>query len=238
MDGLGAHACPIMSETATPSFAVEDLINPQIPISIPKDSVNDYPLRRYEGAVAIINEDAQLDAALAEISRESVLGFDTESRPVFKRGDNYPPALLQLAGAEKVWLFQLQRLTELDKLFAVLADASKIKAGVAIRDDIKKLNEVFPFQAESFLELSDFTQKAGIVNTGLRSLAAIFLHYRVSKGAQVSNWSRAQLTTAQIQYAATDAWVSRQLFLRLQEVGLIPADCLRPAAMKKRRRRQ
>lgn len=237
MDASDEHACPIMSETATPSFAVEDLINPQIPISIPKNSVNDYPLRRYEGPVAIIHADAQLEAALAEVARESVLGFDTESRPVFKRGDNYPPALLQLAGAEKVWLFQLQRLTRLEALFAVLADPAKIKAGVAIRDDIKKLNEILPFKAESFLELADFTQKAGIVNTGLRSLAAIFLHYRVSKGAQVSNWSRAQLSSAQIQYAATDAWVSRQLFLRLQEVGLIPEASLLPAAMKKRHRR-
>lgn len=212
-----------MSEAAAPNFEVGDLIDPKIEISIPKASINQYPLRRYEGPIDIVANDREARRALAEIAKETVLGFDTESRPVFRRGQSYPPSLLQLAGAERVWLFQLQRIDHLEPVFEVLSDPDKVKAGVALRDDIKKLNEILRFKAGGFLEISDYTQKAGIVNTGLRSLSAIFLHYRISKGAQVSNWAKVDLTTAQITYAATDAWVSRQLYLRLRDLGVIPA---------------
>lgn len=211
-----------MSETASQSFKHSDLVDPSVEISIPKESVNDYPLMRYEGPIELVAGESALTSALEEIRRERVLGFDTESRPVFRRGQSYPPSLLQLAGEEKVWLFQLQSFEALDALYACLADSAIVKAGVAIRDDIKKLQEIRPFEPAGFIEISDFTQRAGVVNTGLRNLTAIFLNFRISKGAQVSNWARKELTTAQIKYAATDAWVSRRLYCRLHELGLIP----------------
>jgi ribonuclease D len=210
-----------MSETASQPFNNSDLVDPKVEISIPKESVNDYPLGRYEGPIDLIASDEALLTAVEELRSEPILGFDTESRPVFRRGQSYPPALLQLAGKEKVWLFQLQLFSQLEGLYSVLADPAIIKAGVAIRDDIKKLQEIHPFEAGGFVEIADFTQKAGIVNTGLRNLTAIFLNFRISKGAQVSNWARKELTQAQIRYAATDAWVSRQLYCRLMELGLV-----------------
>ncbi len=211
-----------MSEAVTPDFEVADLVNPKVEINIPKGSINEFPLQRYEGQIVLVQDDSGLEAALQSIAAESILGFDTESRPVFRRGQSYPPALLQLAGAQCVWLFQLKKLKMPEALFAVLSDTQTIKVGVAIRDDIRKLQEIRKFEAGGFVEIADFTQKAGIVNTGLRSLAAIFLKFRISKGAQVSNWSRSELSPSQIQYAATDAWVSRELFLKLREVGLAP----------------
>lgn len=206
-----------------PTFAVEDLIDPTVEISIPKASINEFPLCRYDGPIELVHDDAGAQRALEQLRRESVLGFDTESRPVFRRGQSYPPSLLQLAGADRVWLFQLQRMENLDPVFELLSDPAIIKAGVALRDDIKKLNEILPFKDGGFLEISAYTQKVGVVNTGLRSLSAIFLNHRISKGAQVSNWAKTHLAPAQITYAATDAWVSRQLYLRLRQLGVIPA---------------
>lgn len=210
-----------MSETAATSFSESELVNPKFEISLPKGSVNEFPLQRYEGVIDLVNSAATLEAAQAEMARETILGFDTETRPVFRRGQSYPPALLQLAGADKVWLFQLQLLPDPGPLFAILSSPDVVKAGVAIRDDIKKLQEILSFQPGGFVELSDSTRKAGVVNTGLRNLCALFLRYRISKGAQVSNWAKPNLTPAQITYAATDAWVSRELYLRLAELGLI-----------------
>lgn len=210
-----------MNEAQRTQIAIKDLIDPKVEIAIPKDTVNDLPLRHYNGEIVLINDDDTLELQLPKIRKETVLGFDTESRPVFRRGQSFPPALLQLAGKSCVWLVQIQQLGQLAPIFEILANPGIVKAGVALRDDIKKLNELLEFDAAGFVELSEHTQRVGVVNTGLRNLAAIFLGYRISKGAQVSNWARAELSSGQIRYAATDAWVSRELYLKLEELKLV-----------------
>lgn len=213
-----------MDPNQTPSFTPKELSDPAIEVKISRDAVNQLPIRRYEGRIEIVSDEPSLAKALAELKGEHVLGFDTESRPVFRRGDSSKPSLLQLAGKDAVWVFQLQLLPDLAPLFDILADCQRIKTGIAIRDDIRKLNELQAFEAAGFFELANVTQKAGIVNTGLRKLVALFLGFRISKGAQVSNWARTDLSPSQINYAATDAWVSRELYLKLESLGLITDD--------------
>ncbi|MCC5840527.1 MAG: 3'-5' exonuclease domain-containing protein 2 [Opitutales bacterium] len=189
--------------------------------TIDKEKLNDLPLFRFEGTIRLVQTDKEVEDAVAHLEKEAYLGFDTETRPAFRKGQNYPPALLQLAGQREVYLFQLLKLTNLDPIHRLLANPQIVKTGVAIRDDIRKLREHYEFEAAGFVELSEATQRAGIVNTGLRSLAGILLGIRISKGAQVSNWSRADLSSSQVQYAATDAWVSRCLYEQLDKVGLL-----------------
>ncbi len=179
------------------------------------------PLIRYKGEIRLVDNEKALEKAVQSLEREKVLGFDTETRPTFRRGQSYPLALLQLAGTKMVYLFQLNFLDSLKPLNALLSDPGIIKAGIAIHDDIRKLREITEFIPAGFLELSSISQKLDIVNTGLRSLSAIFLNRRVSKGAQVTNWNRRQLTHAQINYAATDAWVSLKLHQRFEELKLL-----------------
>jgi ribonuclease D len=181
--------------------------------------------------VTIVDTDEKLHEVLPLLRREKILGFDTESRPSFKKGQNYPAALIQLCGEHTVWLFQILKLQDKQPLWKLLANHRIIKAGVAIQDDIKKLQEQLEFRPGGFREIASLTQKAGILNTGLRSLAGLLLGIRISKRAQVSNWAKSTLTEAQIQYAATDAWVSRQLYLhmvRLENRSQAPATA--PAA--------
>lgn len=187
-------------------------------IKITKEEINALPLKAYEGPVTVVDSDEKLDEALAAIRKEKVLGFDTESRPSFKKGQNFPASLIQLGGENEVWLFQIQKFERMDKLWKILANHRIIKAGVAIADDIKKLQELINFQPAGFVEIADLTQQAGILNTGLRSLAGLLLNFRISKRAQVSNWARSKLTEAQIQYAATDAWVSRELYCHMKKL--------------------
>ena len=191
------------------------------PETISKEAINRFPLSRYEGPIHLINNSEQIEEAVSILSQETLLGFDTETRPTFKKGQSYPVALLQLAGSRGVYIFQLLRLNDFDGLGNILSNPQIFKAGVAIRDDIRKLRKLFPFQPCGFVEISAHTQKMGIINTGLRSLTAIFLEQRVSKGAQVTNWSRTSLTPAQITYAATDAWISRELYRKLEALNVI-----------------
>jgi len=184
-----------------------------------KAEINLLPLRKYEGKVEVVADDERLAAVIAVLEGEWVLGFDIEVRPTFKSGDHFPPALVQLAGQDKAFLLQLKKLNDLSGLAGLFADARVIKAGIAVAGDVGKLHEVMKFAPGGFVELGKMAAKAGIKASGVRTLAAHLLGFRVSKGAQTSNWERGELTPAQISYAATDAWVCREIFLELKKLG-------------------
>jgi ribonuclease D len=184
-----------------------------------KADINLLPLKKYEGPVEVIAGDDRLRAIMPELQAERVLGFDIEVRPTFKSGDHFPPALVQLAGKKKVFLVQLKKLKVMQTLAALFADARVIKAGVAVGGDIHKLQEVMCFTPAGFVELGEMAAKAGIKAGGVRTLAAQLLGFRISKGAQCSNWERSALVPAQIAYAATDAWICREIFLSLEKAN-------------------
>lgn len=187
-----------------------------------KADINEMPLRRYEGPISVVRTEKQRVRAIKEMEGESVLGFDTETRPVFKKGKKPgPPSLIQLATATNVYIFQINILSLCNGLCDLLADKSIIKTGVAVRDDIIGLQKIGDFKPSGFIDLSDVSAKANMQTHGLRNMAANLLGFRISKSAQCSNWAKEKLTTQQVNYAATDAWVSRELFLALEDLGLI-----------------
>jgi len=181
-----------------------------------REEINALPIRRYDRSIRIIRTREELAAAAVRLKRERVLGFDTETRPAFRKGESYPPALLQLAGSYTVYLFQLRFLSLPRVLREIFSSSRIIKAGVAPEYDIRKLKELKPFREAGFVDLSWIAKRAGILNHGLRGLTAVLLGFRISKGAQRSNWGREILTPAQVRYAATDAWVSRKIYLQLK----------------------
>lgn len=198
-----------------------------------REEINTLPIQRYDGPVEVIRNRAELTEAVGHLLKEKVLGFDTETRPSFKKGESYPPALIQLTGKKTTYIFQLRHLKFPRALRALLSNPNIIKAGVALGNDVRMLMEVAPFRPQGMVDLGDVAKRAGIKNYGLRGLSAVLLGYRISKSAQVSNWARNELTPSQIVYAATDSWVSRDLFLRLQAMGVsMSPDHTDPGAKK------
>jgi ribonuclease D len=183
------------------------------------DQLNALPIGRYEGPVHLVRNDAEARIALAALAGDTLLGFDTESRPSFRKGENHPVALVQLAGACGVWLFQLRGLADPAPLAALLGDAAVRKVGVATADDGRKLRETLACEPAGFLDLSAVARRHGLRQPSLRQLAAILLGIRIPKGTRLTNWARLDLTPAQVAYAATDAWIARQVYLRLRELG-------------------
>jgi ribonuclease D len=169
----------------------------------------------WTGPTSVVRNRAELAEAMAKLAGHTLLGFDTETRPAYTRGEYYPPSLLQLASEEEVFIFQLKPLGLARPLRELLADQTIIKAGVALDYDIRELQKLSDFKAAGFEDLGDIAKKANIKNHGLRGLAAVLLGFRISKGAQTSNWAKDVLAPNQIQYAATDAWVGRKLYLAL-----------------------
>lgn len=192
------------------------------PTAFAESAPDDLPPGRWEGEVLVVQREEEVEAALARLWGKPVLGFDTETRPSFRRGVAYPPALVQLACLDLAVLFQLGRIGFPEGLKALLADASVVKAGVAVGRDVLDLQAFSYFQPGGFVELGDLAERAGLKARGLRGLAAEVLGLRIAKGQRTSNWARDVLTPSQITYAATDAWIGFALYEALRRLPAVP----------------
>ena len=190
------------------------------PERISKNELLELPLLQFLGKIHLVNDRIEMEKAMELIQEEALLGFDTETRPSFKRGENHPVALLQLASENNAFLFQLRDLGLPDPLKELFEDESVLKIGVAIHDDIKALQQKSEFQPNGFVDLADIARRFGIITTGLRNLTGIVLKSRISKRYQLSNWNRKILDEHQQLYAATDAWVCREIYLQMMESDL------------------
>ena len=188
---------------------------------ISREEMNQLPIRRYEGSVYVVARHPDLQHAMRDILQESVVGFDTEARPAFSPGESYPPSLVQFATASAVYLLQVQQQDLLGAMAEVLSSEKIIKVGVSVTDDIRNLKKLFEFDERSVVDLGKVAKRHGLKQTGVRNLAGIFLGARIPKGAKTTNWAVRRLTPQQIAYAATDAWVCRELYLRFKELQMV-----------------
>lgn len=184
-------------------------------LAISREEVNALPIRRYEGEVRVIASASDLALPLRDILGESVVGFDTETRPSFRAGESHPPSLAQVATARAVYLFQVRHRELAAAVAQMLEAAHVVKAGVALRDDLAALKKLIEFSEKSVVDLGTLAKRQGALQTGVRNLAAMYLGFRIPKGTKTSNWARSSLTRQQVVYAATDAWVCRELYLKL-----------------------
>ena len=184
-----------------------------IPKRLEKDVVSKLPLIRFHGAIQFAEDTKSFQRLTAKLSKQRVLGFDIECKPNFVRGPNNPPALVQLATSDQAFLFRLYPIMKLGPLVKILENPNIIKTGVAVKDDLTNLQKIESFKPAGFEDLATLAQSLKIEQTGLRNLTAIFFNQRLSKSAQLSNWQKRPLSPSQIKYAATDAWISRELYL-------------------------
>lgn len=191
------------------------------PKHITKDQINLLPLGRYEGKLNVISQPDKLAAAVSQIRQESVIGFDTETKPTFRKGQYHHVSLLQIAIPGMVYLFRLNYLGMTSELRSIFEDENITKVGIGIRDDLLEMQKLEHFDPANILDLNDEVKSLDVKNAGVRNLSAIFLEFRISKSQQTSNWERDDLTEKQLRYAATDAWVCLEIYNRLQGWGYI-----------------
>jgi ribonuclease D len=188
---------------------------------ISREEMIELPIRRYEGSVHVIAGHPDLERAMPDILRESVVGFDTETRPAFRPGESYLPSLVQFATANAVYLLQVQQQDFSGAVQEILSSDKIVKVGVSVTDDLRGLKKLFPFGERSVVDLGKVAERHGLKQTGVRNLAGIFLGARIPKGTKTTNWAARRLTRQQIAYAATDAWVCRELYLCFKERKMV-----------------
>lgn len=199
----------------------------QCPVSEPciprmlREEINELPIRAWEGKTRVVDTIADAESVARVLSGETLLGFDTETRPAFRKGESYPVSVLQLATEDEAYVILLDKVGLPSGLRKILSNPNCLKAGVALRRDVSDLQALAPFEAAGFMELATPAKAAGVQNLGLRGLCAVLLGFRIGKGAQRSNWAARPLTRSQVRYAATDAWAGRLLALEMRRRGWV-----------------
>ncbi len=180
--------------------------------SITKEELTELPLKWFEGEIVVVDSYDEVRKAANILSEEKIIGFDTETKPSFKKGVINQVALLQLSTRTYAYLFRLSHIGLPAEIGEILANPNILKPGVAIHDDIKVLQQLRKFEPAGFVELQDHAKELGITNFSLKKLTAITCGFRISKGQQLSNWEAESLSDAQKIYAATDAWAALEIY--------------------------
>ena len=186
--------------------------------TITKEEIEQLPITGFGGKINVPLTSNEIRNAIDYLRKYPVLGFDTETRPNFRKGQHNTVALLQLSAGNEAFLFRLNKIRLPEVIKQLLSDASIIKAGAAIHDDLKALVSLSPFVPGGFVDVQSIAKQVGIEQAGLRPLAAMLMGIRISKAQQTSNWEIPYLTAAQKLYAATDAWVSLEIYQRLTDM--------------------
>lgn len=171
-----------------------------------KEKIQTLPCVHFKGRIIVIFTEKEADKAVDYLMKQSVLGFDTETRPTFKKGQSHQVALLQVATHDTCFLFRLNKIGMTDSVVRLLEDQTITKVGLSLQDDMRMLNQRRAFTPGTFVELQKEVKDIGIEDNSLQKIFANLFGGKIAKGQQLSNWEAEILTEAQQRYAATDAW--------------------------------
>lgn len=191
------------------------MVNNIYPESITPEEIEKCDLSWFRGEIVLVEDMKSFNEIFPRLLNSEVLGFDTETRPSFRKGRKNKVSLIQLANENLACLIRINKVGIPPMLAELLASEDVIKAGVAVHDDIRFLRNVKGFIPSGFVDLQKFVRDYGIQDSGLKKLSAIVLGFKISKRQQVTDWEAEQLTEAQQVYAATDAWVCYQIYRKL-----------------------
>lgn len=185
---------------------------------IEKSEITSMPTVTFPGRIITINTATDVDKVVKALSKEKLLGFDTETRPAFRKGVQYKVSLLQLSTADTCFLIRLCNTGMPESLISLLENSEILKIGVSLHDDYQSLARRKRFKAGGFFDLQKYVSGFGIEEMSLQKIYAIIFGERISKNQQLSNWEQDILTDKQKQYAATDAWACLNIYNRLKEL--------------------
>lgn len=195
-----------------------------ITLSISKEALSGLPQAQYRDGAVVVDSAEQVEEAIRELREAEILGFDTETRPSFRRGVSHDVSLLQLATPSRCFLFRLHKIGLPASLVSLLEDESLLKVGVSLRDDFHQLNKRGLKRPSGFIDLQKMVKDFGIADNSLARIYGILFGERISKGQRLTNWEAEHLSESQINYAAFDAIACIRIYTLLNQGLFIPEN--------------
>ncbi|GAB6119302.1 3'-5' exonuclease [Dysgonomonas termitidis] len=185
--------------------------------TISKEELSVMPMEKFEGRIIVVQSESEAEKAAAYLKKQTAIGFDTETRPAFRKGVSHQIALMQLSTDDTCFLFRLNIIGLPDCLAEILVNPAIKKIGLSLKDDFSAIHKRnAAFVPSNFIELQSFVKSYGIEDNGLQRIYGILFEKRISKGQRLSNWEADVLSDAQKMYAAIDAWACLRIYNELK----------------------
>lgn len=185
-------------------------------VTIDKGVLCNLPIAEYTGKIVLVDKPEKVEEAIEALKKAPIIGFDTETRPSFRKGLTYKVALIQLSTDNCCYLFRTNEIGYPDDLKELLEDPNKLKVGLSLHDDFHNLRKVMEIEPAGFIDLQNFVKNYKIADNSLSKLYGILFKERISKAQRLSNWEAPELTQAQQIYAAMDAYACVRIYKYLK----------------------
>jgi len=180
--------------------------------SITKEEISGFEVEEFQGKIYVIDNPIDAEKAVRYLSTFKFLGFDTETRPSFKRGDLHTVSLIQISTFDTCFLFRLNGHGFPSALIKLLSDSQILKIGLSLKDDFLSMSRLLKFSPQEFVDLQKIVQQHDIDDLSLQKIYAILFHKKISKSQRLTNWEAEELSEAQKKYAALDAWACLKIY--------------------------
>ena len=193
-------------------------------ITISKDALANLPAAEYNGKICVIDKPEDVDSAVRDLRTADIIGFDSETRPSFKRGQCYNVSLIQLATPDCCYLFRTNKIGFPKELIDLFEDSGLTKVGLSIHDDFHNIRKIANVEPQSFIDLQAYVKKYKIADNSLSRLYGILFGKRISKSQRLTNWENKTLSESQQHYAALDAAACVEIYKYLEQGLFNPSD--------------
>lgn len=193
-------------------------------LSINKEELSGLRQAHFNGEIVVVDKVENVPAAVDTLRKERMIGFDTETKPSFKRGHSNMVSLIQLSTENVCFLFRLNEIGFDHRLKDLLEDGNVIKIGASVHDDFLNLKRLQDFNPEGFIDIQQYVKQFKIEDNSLARIYGILFNERISKNQRLTNWEQSTLTSGQQSYAALDAYACLKIFKFLKNGEFNPAS--------------
>ena len=183
--------------------------------TITKEQLSQFPVEEFPGKIFVIQTIEASEEAVSYLSKFKLLGFDTETRPAFKKGSVHSVALIQLSTEDSCFLFRLNKIGFPSCLINLLSNPDILKVGLSLRDDFQSMSRRMEFTPSGFIDLQKIVIKYNIADMSLQKIYALLFNKKISKSQRLSNWENETLSESQKKYASLDAWACLKIYAEL-----------------------
>lgn len=202
----------------------QEPVAPSLQLSISKLQLAQMPQVTFPGTITVVDDAATARQAVQWLNKQKIVGFDTETRPSFRKGKVNNMALIQISTPRRCFLFRVNKMGFPAPLRDFIENDRVKKVGLSLKDDFNAMRRTMAdLSPAGFIELQDYVRDFNIADASLQKVYGIIFSKRISKNQRLSNWEAPALSEAQQIYASIDAWAALRIYTHLEAGKFEPA---------------